>query len=106
MHLSNDIGNRNWISTYTVLGITYLENRSMADFIISQKRLHPDQAEEYDHFSSLYSQKYCVISSYVARQIKIKLICIRLWHQLSLALEEFLMIKSNLRDGNFAEVLL
>lgn len=56
----------------------------MADFLNHQKELYPELAEDYDNFSNLYSQ--------------------RLWHQLSVAIEAFLLISSNNRGTNFSEL--
>lgn len=56
----------------------------MTDFLMHQKSLYPDLADDYDQFSTLFSQK--------------------LWHQLSLALEGFLMVSSNKRENNLSEL--
>lgn len=56
----------------------------MTEFIEVQKALFPDLAAEYEQLGSLYTQK--------------------LWHQLSLSLETFLVDKKNHRENNIFEL--
>lgn len=74
------------------------------DFIEKQRILFPDLAESYDAMGQLFTKKFVLFdfkSSYVYLRFNL---FFRLWHELTVVLEEFLQNSRNYRGNNIYEV--